>query len=155
MMVVKGTKNLKHCALLDPSSDSGQVDPWEEDVSAQVIKVTYQQGDLDIPHEPDNQNLKQYGDWAQNFNGSLRRPANRYRNSNKKQGTKLSKQQQGIFRNLTKKPANHHAGNNGSVIHNGVRDRRSNYVYNFGGNSCTYSFIGLVIVFFLYRHRTG
>jgi hypothetical protein len=35
-MVVKGTKNLKHCALLDvktPNPD--QLDPWEDDVSAQ------------------------------------------------------------------------------------------------------------------------
>jgi hypothetical protein len=36
LMVVKGTKNLKHCALLDvktPNPD--QLDPWEDDVSAQ------------------------------------------------------------------------------------------------------------------------
>jgi len=34
-MVVKGTKNLKHCALLDPSPNPDQLDPWEDDVSAQ------------------------------------------------------------------------------------------------------------------------
>lgn len=41
-MVVKGTKNLKHCALLDPSPNPDQVDPWEDDVSAQggEIKVS-------------------------------------------------------------------------------------------------------------------
>lgn len=46
-MVVKGTKNLKHCALLDPSPNPDQVDPWEDDVSAQggEIKVTFQQGE--------------------------------------------------------------------------------------------------------------
>jgi hypothetical protein len=50
-MVVKGTKNLKHCALLDPSPGKDQIDPWEEDVSAQKgekIEVTFQQGDKEM-----------------------------------------------------------------------------------------------------------
>jgi hypothetical protein len=56
-MVVKGTKNLKHCALLDPSPNPDQVDPWEDDVSAQggEIKVTFQQGEHDIVQNQDGQ----------------------------------------------------------------------------------------------------
>lgn len=46
-MVVKGTKNLKHCALLDPPSKTDTLDPWEDDVSAEggEIKVEFHSGE--------------------------------------------------------------------------------------------------------------
>lgn len=51
-MVVKGNKNLKHCALLDPSPNPDQVEPWEDDKSAQggEITVTFRKGEKDVDH---------------------------------------------------------------------------------------------------------
>lgn len=56
LMVVKGNKNLKHCALLDSSSPNpDQVEPWEDDKSAQggEITVTFRKGEQDVAHELD------------------------------------------------------------------------------------------------------
>lgn len=51
LMVVKGNKNLKHCALLD-SSPNSEVEPWEDDKSAQggEITVTFRKGEQDVDH---------------------------------------------------------------------------------------------------------
>lgn len=95
-MVVKGAKNLKHCALIDASRNNDQIDPWEEDVSAQngeKIEVTFQQGeDHAQRHQPQRnkdahsktstnptRNLTSTGDlqkeMAETTNSSLFRPA--------------------------------------------------------------------------------
>jgi len=52
LMVVKGAKNLKHCALIESAKDNDKIDPWEEDVSApqgEKIQVTFQQGEVQTP----------------------------------------------------------------------------------------------------------
>ncbi|ODN05214.1 hypothetical protein Ocin01_01469 [Orchesella cincta] len=56
LMVVKGNKNLKHCALLDPSPNPDQVEPWEDDKSAQggEITVTFRKGEQDVERELDS-----------------------------------------------------------------------------------------------------
>ncbi|XP_035706394.1 uncharacterized protein LOC110846853 isoform X2 [Folsomia candida] len=93
LMVVKGTKNLKHCALLDPSPNPDQVDPWEDDVSAQggEIKVTFQQGEHDIVQNQDGQ----YEDPRdRDNNGTSKGKGKRVYKTNRK--TKDKTQQKGV-----------------------------------------------------------